>query len=286
MDWLLPDGGSWLSATRIDGKYLLRFHDRADFLVNPDGREIICVYWHENSGDTVRHLFLDQVMPLVLNLRGGEAVHASAVLVENGVIAFLGPTGAGKSTLAGMFFHAGLPPLSDDCLALVEREGGFNAVPAYPGLRLWKDALDCLFGDGGEHPPVAHYSKKRRVRLDRNPRGYCDEPQPVRCFYTLADPAEADAAMNLAIEMLSPRDALVELIRRAFRFDWEDKEMLERQLRFFSGIAAEVPMRRIVIPRDLSLLPAMRRAILQDLGPWKGHAVTHSVFNVSQSGTG
>jgi hypothetical protein len=41
--------------------------------------------------------------------------------------------------------------------------------------------------------------------------------------------------------------------------------MLERQLEFFTRVAAAIPVRRISAPRDLARLPDLRRTILQSL---------------------
>ena len=114
--------------------------------IDKKGSEIICMPRPGIPEDTIQHLLLDQVIPLVINLRGGEALHASAILTPQGVIAFAGPAGSGKSTLAGSFLLSGYQHVSDDCLALSEKDQEIYAIPAYPGLRLWDDALSYLFG--------------------------------------------------------------------------------------------------------------------------------------------
>ena len=91
----------------------------------------------------MRHLLLDQVMPLVLS-RDRLVLHASAVATPAGAAAFIGFTGAGKSTLAASLSAAGFPILSDDCL-VIERDGrGFLARPFYPGARLWPDSVHAV----------------------------------------------------------------------------------------------------------------------------------------------
>ena len=61
-------------------------------------------------------------LPVVLNLRGQEAIHATAILVNGTGVAFLGPTGSGKSTLAASFMLAGYRALGDDCMALLDSD--------------------------------------------------------------------------------------------------------------------------------------------------------------------
>jgi ABC-type multidrug transport system fused ATPase/permease subunit len=100
MHWYLLRDEPWLSFAKINNGYLLRFHQLADFFINGEGDQI--TYTPENGvpEETTHHLLLDQVIPLVINLKGGQALHVSAVLMPQGVVAFAGPTGSGKSTLS------------------------------------------------------------------------------------------------------------------------------------------------------------------------------------------
>ena len=265
MQWYLPEGELWLSFSKIDGGYLLRFNELADFFVSNDGKKIICIPEHNIPSNTIRHLLLDQVIPLVINLKGKEALHASAVFTPKGVFAFTGKTGSGKSTLAGGFVNMGYQLMSDDCLVLFEKDGNIYGVPAYPGLRLWESVLSYLFGNNGVHKSVAHYTTKQRVCIERIPRAYCAENKPLRVVYIVAPPSETEEKTDIVVEQLSPRDSFMELIKYAFRLDITDRNMLTRQFHFLKRVASIVSVRRLIFPRDFNLLPAVREAILSDL---------------------
>lgn len=144
MSWALPTGEPWLSCAKFEGGYILRFTNLADFCVDHLGREITCHPTSELLPETLSHLLLDHVIPLALNVRGQDALHATSVLTPHGVCAFTGATGMGKSTLAASFHRAGYSILSDDCLMLKPHRECLIATPAYPGLRLWNDALASL----------------------------------------------------------------------------------------------------------------------------------------------
>ncbi|HEV2689053.1 MAG TPA: hypothetical protein VGV35_10870, partial [Bryobacteraceae bacterium] len=109
------DEDPWLSISRLGTDYLLRFPTQADFLVSCDGKQVRCRPLPETPESTVRHLFLDQVMPLLLSRREPLVLHASAVLTKNGAVAFAGLSGQGKSTLAAALARGGNPLLCDDC---------------------------------------------------------------------------------------------------------------------------------------------------------------------------
>lgn len=265
MQWYLPNRELWLSFAKIDSGYLLRFKELADFFVSNNGQQIVCIPSKGIPSNTISHLLLNQVIPLIINLKGGEAIHASAVLTEKGVIAFSGNTRTGKSTVAGSFLCAGYSLMSDDCLVLLEKDQGIYALPAYPGLRLWEDSLDWLFGNNGNRKSVAHYTTKQRVCVEKNPGAYCDEPQPLRRVYAIAEPSETKKGDDIVIEALSPLDSIMELVKCAFRLDITDRDMLTRQLGFLKRVVSTVSVRRFIFPRNLQLLPAIREAILKDL---------------------
>jgi len=262
MHWRLPSGEPWLSAARNDEGYLLRFHDHADFVMDGEGREIVCRYWRDGAVESVRHLLIDQVMPLVVNLRGAEALHASAVLVDGKAVVFTGPTGSGKSTLAAALALGGHPVLADDCVGVIDGDAAFEVVPAYPGVRLWEDVLGHL--DLGPQPadPVADYTDKRRLAFEA-PDVDPAERYPLRAVFVLGEDAPEDAGTTIR-EML-PRDAVMALIRSAFRFEVEDRVMLERQLEVFTRLASSVAIRCLSAPKDLARLLELRDTILRSL---------------------
>jgi hypothetical protein len=263
-EWHLPSGEAWLSIGRLDSDYLLRFPSLADFLVSPDGGRVGCAAAPDVPYDTVRHLLLDQVLPLVVSLRGGLALHASAVADDGGAIAFMGSTGQGKSTLAACFAREGLRVLADDCLVVEETEAGLVGVPAYPGLRLWPHVIPELFGEAPELSEVAHYSDKKRLDAALGGLGYCREPVPIRRVFVLA-PDEAPGGAPARVVPLPPRDAFMALLTHAYRLDVTDRSRLHGEFDRL-GRAADAPFfYRLEFSRDLSRLPAIRTVILEHL---------------------
>jgi hypothetical protein len=270
MSWVSPAGDTWLSCAREGRGYRLRFPGLADFAVDAHGREIVCRPCPDTAADSVRHLLLDQVLPLVLNLRGHPALHAAAVLTPAGACVFAGPSGMGKSTLAVGFAADGHTVLSDDCVALEERDGRIRAMPAYPGLRVWPDTLEALGATAITTLPVADYTPKRRVVLPGTAARFPVEPQTVARIYVLRDGDEGSEGLppiaRPAIEPLSRRDAVMALVSSAFRLDITHLAMATRQLDFFERVTARVPVRSLAVPNELTLLPKAREAILADTG--------------------
>jgi hypothetical protein len=268
MSWILPTGEPWLSMAKDEWGYLLRFPGLADFCVDADGQEIVC---HTRPGippHTVRHLLLDQVLPLVLTVRGRKALHATAVVTPAGVCAFTGPTGTGKSTLAASLLLAGFPVLSDDCLVLEEDNGQVLATPAYPGLRLREDALEALRYDSGHFRSVAHYTSKQRLLPDGHGPHFLTQTCPVARIYSLVRPAEGGVGGSLVaprIQRLSPRDGFVELLPFLLHLDVTDRAVLARHFDFLERVVSHVPVRRLWVPNSFTALSAVHEVVLLDL---------------------
>lgn len=265
MNWTLPGGEKWLSCAKTEGGYLLRFNELADFTIDRIGSEIVCMPRPGIPEDTIQHLLLDQVIPLVINLRGGEALHASAILTPHGVVAFAGPAGSGKSTITGSLMKMRYPFVSDDCLTLQEKGQDIYAIPAYPGLRLWDDAQEHLFGENGNKKSVAHYTSKLRVDIEEKPENYATEPKPFTRLYDIINSPETDETSDTMIEKLSPRDSFMALVRCAFRLDITDQQMLARQFQFLKRVTSTISVRRLSFPRNFRFLPEVQKAILNDL---------------------
>lgn len=259
-----PDEGTWLRCTRTIEGYRFNFPELADFLVDGSGGRVICLAQVETPPKTIRHLFLDQVLPLLLNLRGREALHASAIGVAGGACAFMGMSGQGKSTLAAAFQVAGHRILSDDCLVLKDDSDRVLVEPAYPGLRLWDDSRDFIFGESKPSQPVSHYNDKRRIATPE-PNTEIGETFELHGIYSLLRNVSDSQEREPAIERLSVRDALMELISFAFRLDLTDQAMILRQMHVLERVARRVPVKRLRLPDDLAAIPQARALILQDL---------------------
>jgi hypothetical protein len=275
----LPDGQPWLRAARREQGFLLRYVGLADFLVNRDGTEISLSRADPGSSwDTLRHLLLDQALPMVLGLRGIPTLHASTVLTQKGVCAFLGAAGTGKSTLAASFLNVGYQTLGDDCLA-IDEAARFCAVPAYPGLRLWSDSAQSLSSEWTKAPTVPHYTSKLRILNAGAAEWLPIKLEPLAVIYSLARDAESDGTNQTtapAIEPLPANEAFLQLLSASFILEVTDRAVLTRNLRFIERLLNGVPIRRLRIPSGFSSLPEVREAVLNDLGAMDSDAPTNS----------
>ena len=131
-----PDGeGPWLAVAYRAGAHRLRFEGGGTFVVSDGGRRVTVQIGTSDRPDTLRHLLIDQVIPLALGHMGHVVLHASGVVLKDAesAVAFIGPAGAGKSTLTASLANSGCLLLADDALVVTGAGSELLATPAYPG---------------------------------------------------------------------------------------------------------------------------------------------------------
>jgi len=249
----------WLQFGHCCGGYCLRFPAMSEFIVSRDLSQIQCWSAPDTPKVTVRHLLLDQVIPLVLSRTEPLVLHASGVLTEFGAIAFVGRTGEGKSTLAASFARNGFPMLSDDCLVLRFDRQCWTATATYPGVRLWSSTLDAVLHRDTPTRETAHYTRKRRVN-NSEIVPHISSPAALRALFLLCCCEGEPSIMRHR-----PAPATMTLIAYAFNLDITDSAFLRQQFETVSDIAAKVPVFELHYPRDFATLGPVRQAILKQL---------------------
>lgn len=263
--WTFPDGTLWALFHRQGSGYMLRFPGLADFEVSADAFDIQAWPAPGITPATVHHLYLNQVMPLALSRHGKLVLHASAVDLEGDCVAFVGPSGRGKSTLAASFASSGTAFLTDDGLQIEWRHQELMVVPSHPSIRLWEDSQMELIGVTDAIAPPVDYTHKARLLLGAG-FAFCEEPRPLRRIYLLGD----GSAPSISFRAVPPAAALMGLIRNSFLLDIDAQDMLARHFDDISLIANLPIHYHLDYPRRFDNLPQLRQAIARHVK--EGHA--------------
>ena len=256
--WTFPDGTLWTAFYRTNDGYLLRFPDLADFQVSADALHVTGFPAPGVSDATVQHLYLNQVLPLVLSKQGKLVLHASAVEVAGGAIAFAAESGRGKSTLAASFAVSGFRFLTDDGLVVEPIADGHRILPSHPSIRLWEDSEAALIAPGVRTAPALSFTAKSRFLAGDEIR-FCDQPQPLRRVYFLGNGKVA----TLEFQRLSTAEALVEWVKHSFLLDVEEKPRLVSHFDQVAKLANQPIHYRLDYPRRFEDLAWVRAAIVE-----------------------
>jgi hypothetical protein len=245
------------------GESYVRWEGVGEFLVSGDGRRITCGRMRESHEESFQVYLLGQALSFALVRCGFEPFHATCIVVNGEAVAFLGDSGFGKSSLAAYFLNVGDRLLTDDLLLLQERPEGFLAFPGPPRIKLLPDMARKYLGgvDGG----VPMNPRTPKLILPLNGNRICDSPVILRAIYELSPPHDMKDGQEVEFESLSSREAFVELSCNTFNYVILDSDRTHRQLKETARIANTVPVKRLLHPRSLGVLPLVRQAILEDL---------------------
>jgi len=253
--WLQPNGTATLSLAAQDHGYRLRFPGLCDFLVDADARRIRAEPVEGLDPGTLEHLVVDQLLPRVLAHQGALVAHASVVLVEGRAILFLGHSGWGKSTLAGLLHGTGRRLLSDDCALLVAAASATHVIPTYPSLRLFGDSIGQTLGAEATTSPVSAYSPKQRLTVTLGTAHRDGQAWPLQAIYLLNDPARP--ARGISITPLPPALACMALVEHSFRLDLASTAHTAALLAQAAAVLRHVPAFTLRYPRDYTASPVL-----------------------------
>ena len=184
------------------GDVLFHYRERALFHLSADHTLLRCAI-SQRSGTAWQRVLLDTVLWTVSLLRRHELLHASAVLTSAGLVALVGRTGVGKTTLAYDLISRGGVLFCDDIVALTLRDGHAVAHPGPPLMTL-SNELDPV-AIGAE--VLADLGRERWVAVPRGPLG----PESVAAVVLLLRTASEIECARLAATTLEILPHLVSL---------------------------------------------------------------------------
>lgn len=198
-------------------------------------RLISCQVEPRTSGKIIRYWLLRYFVPLYLAMEGQAMLfHGSAVTFGRGAVAFFAESFGGKSTLVNFLCQRGHSLITDDDLRVDELEG-FWAVPSIPFVRAYRAQEDLGV-------QVNHFDNR---------------PEPLRKVYVL----ELSDSPARVVPLAGGEAASMLLQHHRFRLI----ERMAERFRFSVRVSADVPIARLIVPRDLSRLPEVYETLLMDL---------------------
>ena len=222
--------------------------DGTRFAVERAGREIWADWAPDCTIEDSATYLLGPILAFVLWLKGLVSLHASAIVLDDRAIAFVGPGGAGKSTTAAAFAKHGFEVLSDDVVVLDVQGDDFLVRPAYPRVSLWPDSAQVLFGPGDVLSRLAPSWDKRYLPLDGEHHKFASRPIRLGAIYFLGT-REKDLASPV-IEPFSGNRALLALFAETYVNYLLTADMQRRCFDVLGRIIDRVPVHNVQLASD------------------------------------
>jgi len=249
----LPDG-TWIQAASL-----------GTFHVASDGRRVDIYPMPETDELLLGHFLVGPVAAFVLDRLTYPSLHASAVVTEYGAVAFLGPKGHGKSTMAANFLRRGGELLTDDTLPLVRQGGVIWGMPGLATMKVWSETAKHTLGITDDLPGISPSLDKKVIALDGR---YKRARQSVRlralCVLNRYQNEDAKDS-RISLEVLKPQQAVLALLAQASLPGLLLPPERARHLRLFADLAVQAPVYLMSFPDGFQHQEATRTRILAEL---------------------
>ncbi len=205
------------------------------------------------------------VMLFVRHRRGRPSLHASAVVTASGVVAFLGPRGRGKSTMAASFLRRGARLLTDDALPLLARDDGIYGTPGPPFMKVWHETAQHTLDLADELPSLMASVDKKLLAIEgRYARAHTSAR--LRAMYLLDryDPAAAGRS-DVVVRPLGRREALLALLAHTSTREYLLPCDEAPCLRIYTRLLDQAPVRVLTYPDGFAYQDAVHGRILDNL---------------------
>jgi hypothetical protein len=204
----------------------------------------------------VRDVYRRSVLPMILHVRGGEVLHASAVLAGSRSIAFCGGAGAGKSTIAFGLAQRGYVQLSDDSVPFVPTNGKVRTFSLPFAVRLRTDPARYFDKPSKRTPPSLNDVLDGQPGVDH----------PLGALFVL-DRSMPPAPMDIvSVSRLAPGEFFTAVLPHAYCFSLQDPARKRRMVRHFLEVGSRVQTYRLRFRAGLRNLPAVLDRIEETIG--------------------
>ncbi len=226
--WAAVQGERWVVRHRRSAETEFD-RDRRTITVRPDPRAADGNWYLLLAGSGMAH---------ALAIDGHSTLHASAVEVGGRAIAFIGPSGKGKTTLAALLCGSGARAVTDDVLrcevqgdAALCFRGGARLRLRPQAAALADDLESAVQTADGRTAAMGDLTDVRRMPLA-----------------ALVVPGPSRGSRQLSVRRLRGREAAAELLRSPRLAGFIDPELTTRHLDLCQQLVARVPVLETTIP--------------------------------------
>lgn len=229
---------------RVNGEHYVDLPGLGSFSFTLAGDDITAVRSPTASYDSIADAYRRTVLPLALQARGREVLHASAVLAHDRVVAVCGKSGMGKSTLVFALGRRGYRMWADDAVALAIEEHDVTSLPVPFKVRLKNEAISHFDLEPSAGDALAVLEPDEPPLL----------PAPLRALIVLERDEVHSAQRPLGLRRLPAGEAFVLLLVHGFYFSEYDQALHRRMVRHYLDVADRVPMFELRIAPGLERL--------------------------------
>ena len=250
--WRDNDGTICGHGGSLDGTYWMHLPGVATFRFSEEDGQITAIADTSAPRDQIADVYYRTVLPLALQARGIEVLHASAVRMRGGIVALCGIMETGKSTIAYALSRRGHSLRADDAVPFTTSGEAVRALSLPFTIRL--------------RPSSAAFFETERIR--GRPSLRPDAATPVELspdrlaavFVMQRNPDELSSAPP-SVTRLTASAAFASTLTHAYCFSLRNEVERGRMMQHYLDLAARVPIFELRFGAGLNWLPAITAAI-------------------------
>jgi len=186
------------------------------------------------------------VLSVLFHQRGFLVLHASAVVINDAAVVFLGAKGYGKSTLAAHLQVRGHQLISDDIVPVNFIDNRALTVPGYPRIKLFEDSITAVGENPANLPLIHRFVEKRSFQCAEN---FSTNPISLRCIYILEE------SETVFLKKLAPADAFIEITKNTYLNRYlEALQCLPEHFRQCQKLIQTVPVFKLHRPHNFAVM--------------------------------
>lgn len=242
--WPYQDGSVCAACETVNGRHWVHLPGIASFRFRSGSAEVASFVHPDADRELIPDHFRRIALPLGLQALGTEVLHASAVRMKSGVVAFCGISGTGKSTIAFALHQRGHSLFGDDAVAFAASGDAVHAHSLPFRIRLRPESA-AFFGFERQETffPAKPESRPRSANL--------------AALFILQ---RTDVAV-IDITRLSPSQAFGTLLPHSYCFHLGHKERMRAMMEGYLHLASEVPVWEIHFGEGLDKLAGILDAV-------------------------
>jgi len=243
--WRDTTGAIYAYGERRGDECLMHVPGLASYSFTQHGDEVAATVAHGARAEVVLDAYRRRVLPMAVQVRGCEVLHASGVRSAGGVIGLCGVTQTGKSTVAFALSRRGYGLWCDDALAFEVSSGKPRAISLPFELRLRPPAI-AVFGE-----PASD-----RAPEELNLPGSATAP-----FAGLFVLRRDEQSMPVSVRRLRFAPAFQAVLGHACWFTMQDTRDKRRVMDHYMDLIAETPVYDVSFRTGMEHLPRVLDAI-------------------------
>lgn len=204
----------------------------------------------------LRTIILGSAFGILLHQIGRLVLHGNAVKMHKFAIAFLGPSGRGKSTTSLALHKKGYPLLSDDIISIEFDENNSPLLFSnFPLIKLWPEVIK-YFQEDPDIIPKIHLNTDKRYYLTQD--NFSNITIPLKSIYSIH---KSDKNF---IKEIKPQEAMIELTKSSYCLRMFNKKEMSKNLIQCSKIINNISLKCLKINHSFNKLSKIVEIIESD----------------------